>query len=164
VSGQGSAKHRIVHVVQKYLLNPPVKLAFRVGLVPPGYALLETTGRKSGRPRQTPVGDGLDGGVVWIVAEHGRRAGYVKNVEHDPRVRMKLRRGLRTHWRTGTARVVRDDDPRARQRLLSRRSPARALNAFVVRTLGTDLLTVRVDLDPDERSPGARPNGAKSAF
>src|SRR5271166_3312814 len=40
-------KHRIVHFVQKYLLNPPIKLLFAMGVVLPGYALLETTGRKT---------------------------------------------------------------------------------------------------------------------
>ena len=40
-----------------------------------------------------------------------------------------------------------DDDPYARQRSLSRWHPLRALNAAVVRVMGTDLLTVRVDLE-----------------
>jgi hypothetical protein len=35
-------KHRIVHTLQKYVLNPPIKLALAVGLPLPGYALLET--------------------------------------------------------------------------------------------------------------------------
>ena len=51
-------KHRIVHTLQKYLLNPPIKLALAMGLPLPGYALLETTGRKTGKPRRMPVGDG----------------------------------------------------------------------------------------------------------
>jgi hypothetical protein len=50
-------KHRIVHTLQKYVLNPPIKLLFAVGIAPPGYALLETIGRKTGKPRRTPVGD-----------------------------------------------------------------------------------------------------------
>jgi deazaflavin-dependent oxidoreductase (nitroreductase family) len=124
-----------------------VRLALTLGLVPPSYALLETIGRTTGRPRRTPVGNGLVGSTFWIVAEHGARAGYVRNVEQDPRVRVKLRRGLRTRWYAGTAHVLPEDDPRARQRLLSRGHPGRALNAFVVRTLGTDLLTVRIDLE-----------------
>jgi hypothetical protein len=45
-----------------------------LGVVPPGYALLETVGRGSGLPRQTPVGDGLIGDTFWIVAEHGLSA------------------------------------------------------------------------------------------
>ncbi len=57
-------KRRIVHLLQKYLFNPPVKLFFAVGLVRPGYALLETVGRKTGKARRTPVGDGrVDGRV-----------------------------------------------------------------------------------------------------
>jgi hypothetical protein len=51
-------KHRIDHTLQKYRLNPPIKLALAVGLPLPGYALLETRGRKTGKPRRTPVGDG----------------------------------------------------------------------------------------------------------
>src|SRR5438477_2988116 len=41
-------KHRIVHALQKYVLNPPIKILFAVGIAPPGYALLETTGCKTG--------------------------------------------------------------------------------------------------------------------
>jgi hypothetical protein len=46
-------KHRIVHVLQKYLLNPPIKPLLALGLAPPGYALLETTDRKSVEPRRS---------------------------------------------------------------------------------------------------------------
>src|SRR5579864_1486690 len=140
-------KHRIVHTLQKYLLNPPIKLALAVGLPLPGYALLETIGRKTGKPRRTPVGDGRVGSQFWIVAEHGRKAGYVCNIESNPRVRLKLRNGLRTRWHTGTAHVLPDDDPRERQRWLASHVPGSASNARVVRLLGTDLRTVRIDLD-----------------
>jgi hypothetical protein len=47
-------KQQIVHVLQKYVLNPPIKLLFAMGVVLPGYALLETTGRKTGKPRRLP--------------------------------------------------------------------------------------------------------------
>jgi deazaflavin-dependent oxidoreductase (nitroreductase family) len=140
-------KRRIVHLLQKYLLNPPIKLALALGTAPPGYALLETVGRRSGKPRRTPVGNGMEGDSFWIVAEHGRRAAYVLNLEANPRVRVKVRRGVRYVWLEGTARVLRDDDPRERQRRLGRGHPLRAMNALVVRTLGTELLTVRIDLD-----------------
>ncbi|MEA2375092.1 MAG: hypothetical protein QOD53_1555 [Thermoleophilaceae bacterium] len=140
-------KHKLVHLFQKYVANPPVRFLIQRGLVPPGYALLETRGRKTGKPRTTPVGNGLVDGTFWIVAEHGRGAGYVRNIQNDPRVRVKLRQGTRQGWRTGTAEILFDDDTRARQRKVSHGNPGRALNAFVVRTLGTDLLTVRIDLD-----------------
>lgn len=35
---------------QKYALNQPIKLLFALGVVPPGYALLERVGRKTGEP------------------------------------------------------------------------------------------------------------------
>ncbi len=66
-------KHRIVHTLQKYLLNPPIKLVLAVGVPSPGYALLETKGRKTGKPRRTPIGDGRIGNQFWLVAEHGMR-------------------------------------------------------------------------------------------
>lgn len=134
-----SAKVRAVHFTQKYLLNPPVRALFALGLVPPTHVLLETTGRKTGRTRQNPVGNGLDGDTLWIVAEHGRSAGYVRNLEADPHVRVKIGR----RWRTGTATVLPDDDPRARLGRIGR-----PVNGFMVRAVGTDLLTIRVDLDP----------------
>ena len=148
-------KRRLVHLAQKYVFNPPIRLALAAGAAPPGYALLETIGRKSGRPRRTPVGNGLDGDVFWIVTEHGRQAGYVRNIETNPRVRVKVRRGVRYVWLEGTARVLPDDDPRERQRRLSRGHPLRAINALSVRTLGTELLTVRIDLAPTRRDATA---------
>jgi hypothetical protein len=71
----------------------------------------------------------------------------VRNLEHDPRVRIKIRDGLRYTWREGTAQVLSEDDTRERQRELAKGHPGRWLNAVVVRTVGTDLLTVRIDLD-----------------
>jgi deazaflavin-dependent oxidoreductase (nitroreductase family) len=140
-------KYRIVHALQKYLLNLPIKLAFAMGLALPGYALLETTGRKTGKPRCTPVGDGRIGKQFWLVAEHGMKAGYVLNVQRNPCVRLKLRDGLRARWHTGTAHLLPDDDPRERQRWLASHLPSSAGNARAVRLFGTQLLTVRIDLD-----------------
>src|SRR6266436_8023937 len=140
-------KHRIVHPLQKYFLNPPIKILFAIGIVPPGYALLETAGRKTGKSRRTPVGDGRVGGEFWIVAEHGMKAGYVRNLVRHPRVRLKLREGLGAHWHTGTAHVLPDDNPRERQRWLAGKLPSTVTNAAAVRLFGTELLTVRIDLD-----------------
>jgi deazaflavin-dependent oxidoreductase (nitroreductase family) len=141
-------KQQIVHLLQKYVLNPPIKLLLALGVVPPGYALLETIGRKTGKSRRTPVGDGRVGDRFWIVAEHGNKAGYVRNIASNPRVRVKLRVGFRAQWHTGTAHLLSDDDPRERQRWLSRQVPRSATNAAAVRFFGTQLLTVRIDLDP----------------
>jgi deazaflavin-dependent oxidoreductase (nitroreductase family) len=134
-------RRRISTFLGTRLFNPLVKAATNAGLAVPGIAILETTGRKSGRPRRTPVGRSVDGDTLWIVAEHGRNAGYVRNIQADPRVRIKIGR----RWRTGTAHVMPDDDPRARLRSMP------ALNAAVVRVMGTDPLTVRIDLDRESR-------------
>src|SRR5216684_790382 len=140
-------KHRIVHALQKYVLNPPIKLLFAMGVAPPGYALLETIGNKTGKPRRTPVGDGRVGYQFWLVAEHGMKAGYVRNIAHNPRVRLKLREGFRPRWHMGTAHVLSDDDPRARQRWLAGKVTSSLANSVAVRLFGTELLTVRIDLD-----------------
>jgi deazaflavin-dependent oxidoreductase (nitroreductase family) len=137
-------KYHAVRFVQRRLMNPVVRGTLSRGWRIPGYALLETTGRKSGLPRRTPVGDGLDGDTFWIVAEHGRRADYVRNIEAERRVRVLVR----GRWRSGTAVPLPDDDPRERQRTLGRRRPGRRINDAAVRAFGTDLLTVRIDLDP----------------
>jgi F420H(2)-dependent quinone reductase len=73
-------KHQVVHALQKYVLNPPIKLLFAMGIVPPGYAVLETIGRTTGKARRTPVGDARVGNQFWIVAEHGMKAGYVLRI------------------------------------------------------------------------------------
>lgn len=142
-------KRQVVRRLQRHALNPPVRWLLELGVAPPGYALLETVGHRSGQRRRTPVGDGRVGDVFWLIAEHGHHALYVQNLEHDPHVRVKVRQGLRYRWRTGTAYVLDDDDPRARQRTLSRGRPLRFITARAVRLMGTDLLTIRVDLDPD---------------
>jgi deazaflavin-dependent oxidoreductase (nitroreductase family) len=137
-------KYHAVRFVQRRLMNPLVRGTLSRGWRIPGYALLETTGRKSGLPRRTPVGDGLDGDTFWIVAEHGRRADYVRNLETERRVRVLVR----GRWRSGTAVPLPDDDPRERQRTLGRHRPGRRINDAAVRAFGTELLTVRIDLDP----------------
>ena len=132
------ARRRASKLLSVRLLNPFLRRALERGLVPGGVALLETTGRRSGLPRRVPVGDGLRGDRFWIVAEHGRHADYVRNIEHDPRVRVKVGR----RWHAGTAHILDDDDPRERMRELRR-----PLNDSGVRMMGSELLVVRIDLD-----------------
>lgn len=137
-----SLKRRLSKLASTRLVNPVVRRLLDRGLMPRTHALLETTGRKSGQPRRVPVGNGLRGDTFWIVTEHGRAADYVKNIEADPRVRVKVGR----EWRDGTAQLLPDDDVRARMKELRR--PA---NDAMVRMAGSDLMTVRVDLAPNEQ-------------
>lgn len=136
---QAKSKRRLVRALQRYVLNPPVRALAALGIAPQTHALLETRGRKTGKLRTTPVGNGLEAGSnrFWIVAEHGLHSGYVKNIQADPRVRVKVGR----HWRSGRAHVLAEDDPVKRQESMPQK------NARAVQRLGTDLLTVRIDLD-----------------
>ena len=141
------AKVLVVRTVQRYTVNPLMRLFLALGVNPLGLAVLETTGHATGRTRRVPVGNGRRGDLFWIIAEHGMRAGYVRNIQHDPRVRVKLRRGIRYRWVSGVATILPDDDPLARQRRIIAWHPLRALNAVNVRVLGADLLTVCIRLD-----------------
>jgi deazaflavin-dependent oxidoreductase (nitroreductase family) len=147
VARRRERKRKLASGMAKYVVSPVVRGLFRLGLPAPGTAILETIGRKSGRPRPTPVTNGLDDTVFWIVAEHGRRASYVRNIEANPRVRVRIGR----RWRTGTARLVPDDDPRERLHHIVSRRPIARLNTATVRLMQTDLLTIRIDLDGEER-------------
>jgi deazaflavin-dependent oxidoreductase (nitroreductase family) len=138
-------KHRVVRRLQKSVVNTPVKLAWALGIAPPGDALLEPTGRRTGRPRRTPVCDGLEGETFWLIAQHGRRADYVRNIEANPRVKVRI--GFRNGWRAGTGHILDDDDPRERLRMLKRGNSRRRLCQCASQAMATSPLTVRIDLD-----------------
>ena len=137
-SGGRTAKRRISKFVTKRLVNPVVRWMLERGMAPRTHALLETVGRKSGLPRRVPVGNGLRDDTFWIVTEHGYSADYVRNIQRNPRVRVKVGR----RWRAGTAHLLPDDDVRARLRFLGR-----PVNDALVRLVGTEHITIRVDLD-----------------
>ena len=141
----------LVKTVQRYTINPLMRLLLAVGINPLGVAILETWGHASGKTRRVPVGNGRKGDSFWIIAEHGSRAGYVRNIQHDPHVRVRLRIGLRYRWVPGIATVCPDDDPLARQRQIIAWHPLRAYNAIYVRVFGADLLTVHVQLNTARR-------------
>ena len=122
-------KRRIVHTMQRRVVNP-------IGRRSPA-TMLETIGRKSGEPRLTAVGGSVVGNQFWMVSEHGGHSHYVHNIKANPAVRVRIK----GRWRTGTAHLMPDDDPVQRLRQLP------SGNSAVVRLMGTDLLTIRVDLD-----------------
>ena len=118
--------------------NHALGWGLRHGIAPKAFALLETAGRRSGLPRYTPVGNGLDGERFWLIAAHGRQADYVRNLIAQPRVRVKVN-GV---WRSGTAVLLPDDDTARRSRTLPYR-----WDAAIGRVLATTPVTVRIDLD-----------------
>ena len=128
-------RRRKTVLLQRYVLNPPMKAAVWLGLVP-GHMIVETIGRVSGKRRRTVVGCQRDGAALWVVAEQGRRAGYVRNLEANPEVRVRLDR----RWHGATARVDDADDP------LARLAHCPDAHARIVQKAGTALLSVRFDL------------------
>lgn len=156
-------KAAVVRCVQRWLINPPVRLLLHLGVMPLGYALLETRGHRTGRRRRTPVGNGRMSDGFWIVAEHGLRSGYVANIRRDPHVRVRLRVGWRFRWVSGVASIHPEIDPVSLQRRLSAWHPLRAFNAVQVQVLGSDLLVVRIALvaAPGGSSCASRANCAE---
>jgi deazaflavin-dependent oxidoreductase (nitroreductase family) len=124
-----SLKRQVVHRVQRLVVNP-------IGRQLP-VTMIETIGRKSGKARLTAVGGKVVGNQFWMVSEHGEHSDYVRNIKANPAVRVRI--GGR--WRNGVANLLPDDDPVRRLGNLPR------LNSAVVRMMGSDLLTIRVDLD-----------------
>jgi deazaflavin-dependent oxidoreductase (nitroreductase family) len=135
-------KYRLVIALER-LNNRLTRFALHRGIAPRAFALLETTGRRSGSPRYTPVGNGLIGDTFWLVAAHGTQADYVRNLQANPRVRVKIDR----RWRSGTAVVLPQDDPVARSRTLPYR-----WDAAIGRLMASAPLTIRIDLDPSGRT------------
>jgi deazaflavin-dependent oxidoreductase (nitroreductase family) len=122
-------KRRIVHTAQRLVVNP-------VGRRLP-FPMLETIGRKSGQPRRTAIGGRVIGNQFWMVSEHGEHSHYVLNIKANPAVRLRIH----GRWRNGTAHLLPDDDAKERLRSLP------GFNSTLARLAGSDLLTIRVDLD-----------------
>jgi deazaflavin-dependent oxidoreductase (nitroreductase family) len=136
--GRRPVKRAAMCFVTNKGLNRLTRPLLERGLWPRTQALLETTGRTSGLPRRVPVGNGLRHKQFWIVTEHGYGADYVRNIQREPRIRVKVGR----HWHSGTAQILPDDDALARLRWLKR-----PINDTFLLLIGTQQLTIRVDLD-----------------
>jgi len=136
--GVRTRKYRIITAMER-VNNRITRWSLRRGIGLSAFALLETTGRRSGQPRHTPVGNGAAGDTFWLIAAHGDQADYVRNMRADPRVRVKVRK----QWRSGTATFLPDDDVDARSRTLLYQ-----WDANFGRMIATTPITVRIDLDP----------------
>lgn len=123
-------------------LAPPDVLADRQSTHPapcrsgPVVVLLETTGRRTGEPRTTPLARGpLDGDVLWLASVHGRHAAWVRKLEATPEVRIKLS----GRWHPARATVHEFDE-----------AIAQRFNAYArsgPRTLGIEPVLIRVELN-----------------
>lgn len=131
-------KYRIITKAE-WVNNRLTRFSLRHGFGLRAFALLETVGRRTGRVRQTPVGNGLAGDTFWLIAAHGRQADYVLNLLANPRVRVKVA----NRWRDGTAVPLPGDDVAARSRTLPYQ-----WDAAFGRAIATRPMTIRIDLDP----------------
>lgn len=139
-----ASRRRLQHRLEKSIFNPAFRAALRLGFAPRAFALLETTGRRTGKLRLTPVGNGLAGDVFWLVSEHGRHGAYVKNLAAEPRVRVKVGR----RWHSGVATIVDADDAYARRRLIdSANGMVGRADGVIFRASASTPVTVRIDLD-----------------
>ncbi len=135
-------KRRIEILVGRYTLNPLIRGMFRLGVTPPGMALVETVGRRTGALRHTPIMCTRDGETLWLIAQHGSHAGWVRNFQEAPNVRVRLGR----HWLRGTAALVPEDDVKARIRTFAGDPIGRAVTAATFRALESAPVSVRIEL------------------
>jgi deazaflavin-dependent oxidoreductase (nitroreductase family) len=135
-------KRRWEILIGRHTVNPLMRVMFKLGITPPGMALVETIGRRSGAVRHTPVVCKADGGELWLIAQHGAHAGWVRNFQESPRVRVRLGR----RWLTGDAELLPEDDVKARVRTFSGNAVGRAVYAASFRALESQPVTVRIQL------------------
>jgi len=150
MSQRTPAMASVVRRIDDRVIKKGMRSLLRLGLAPKAFAMLETTGRRSGQPRQTPVGNGLVGETFWLISARGAAADYVRNLQHEPRVGVKIGR----RWRTGSATLLPDEDPDQRLSYILRhygwlrRLDAKALNSSI-RLLDSTPCVIRIDLDAD---------------
>jgi deazaflavin-dependent oxidoreductase (nitroreductase family) len=122
---------RHLAVVFWRIANPPTRLLAGIA---PWWVLVETTGNKTGKRRRTPIATGpYDDSGIELIAAHGRHSAWVKNLEANPAVRIKLNR----RWRDGDASIVELEQNKLGGYNLYARQAAGAI--------GIDPVVVRID-------------------
>ena len=126
------------------VVNPLVAALDRIGLRYSLVVELETTGAKSGQPRRVPLTGRADDSGVWVISQHGKRAGWAHNITANPKVRVRVN----NEWRTGTAAFAPDDDVVARARSFGGSSKlSQSATALGMRALQSDPISVRITFD-----------------
>ena len=70
-----------------------LQLPYFMLLPPRGYAILTTTGRKTGKRRRKCVRAIRDGDKVYLVSLPGRYSAWFRNIQAQPRVKLRIRGG-----------------------------------------------------------------------
>jgi deazaflavin-dependent oxidoreductase (nitroreductase family) len=134
-------KFRFERRFGRTIANPLVAALDRIGIRSSSVVELETTGAKSGQPRRVPLTGRADDSGLWVISQHGRRAGWAHNIAADPTVRVRVH----NQWRSGTAVFVPDDDVVARGRSFGGNSKlSQSATALGMRALQSDPISVRI--------------------
>lgn len=137
-------KFKFERQMGRVLMNPVVAALDRIGVRSSLVVDLETVGRKSGEPRRVPLAGRADGNELWVISQHGRRAGWAYNIAANPKVRVRIN----NEWRSGTATFEPDDDVRARARSFGGKGKfAQSATALTMRAMESDPISVRITFD-----------------
>ncbi len=137
-------KFKFERQVGRTFVNPLVTALGRIGIRAASTVELETIGAKSGQPRRVPLTGRADDDGVWVISQHGRRAGWAHNITANPSVRVRVR----NEWRSGTATFMPDDDVIARARSFGGNSKlSQSVTALGMRALQSDPISVRITFD-----------------
>jgi deazaflavin-dependent oxidoreductase (nitroreductase family) len=133
-------KFKFERRVGRTVVNPLVAAMERIGIRSSLVVELETIGAKSGQPRRVPLTGRADDKGVWVISQHGRRAGWAHNIAADPKVRVRVD----NQWRSGTATFEPDDDVRARARSFGDGKLSQSAAALTMRAMESDPISVRI--------------------
>jgi deazaflavin-dependent oxidoreductase (nitroreductase family) len=137
-------KFKFERQVGRTIVNPLVAALDKIGIRPASVVELETTGAKTGQPRRVPLTGRADDDGVWVVSQHGNRAGWAHNIVAHPKVRVRVN----NQWRSGTAAFVPDDDVVARARSFGGNTKiSKSATALGMRALRSDPISVRITFD-----------------
>jgi deazaflavin-dependent oxidoreductase (nitroreductase family) len=141
MANKGLRKFKFERRVGRAVMNPVVAALDKIGVRSQLVIELETTGAKSGQPRRVPLTGRADGNSLWVISQHGRRAGWAHNIAADPNVRVRVN----NQWRTGTATFEPDDDVRARARSFGGGGKlSQSATALTMRAMESDPISVRI--------------------
>jgi deazaflavin-dependent oxidoreductase (nitroreductase family) len=144
MANKGVRKFKFERRVGRVVVNPLVAALDRLGIRSSLVIELETTGAKSGRPRCVPLTGRADDTGLWVISQHGRRAGWAHNIAADPRVRVRVD----NQWRSGTATFEPDDDVRARARSFGGDGRlSQSATILTMRAMESDPISVRITYD-----------------
>ena len=134
-------KFKIERQVGRTIVNPLVGALDKMGIRASSTVELESTGAKSGQPRRVPLTGRADDSGVWVISQHGKRAGWAHNITASPTVRVRVN----NQWRNGTAAFVPDDDVVARARSFGGKGKlSQSATAMGMRALQSDPISVRI--------------------